>query len=602
MIARGARALHNRGVRSSRVAFVSVLGVVAACGARTPLLAPPDASEADALTDAIEEPDAPVDACATHCSADLHEVLDCHGDVVEVCAANEGCDGTGCSEACLAAQSNQSTVGCEYYAIDPDSISYGVGGCFAVFVANTWTTPVALHVDRAGQTFDASQIARVPSGSGQSLQYNALSNGALQPGEVAILFLAAVSGASVACPSGIVPALDQTDPAVHGTGLGNAFHVTASAPVVAYQIFPYGGGQSAITAASLLLPTAPFATNFVAAVAYEQSQLAGAGSPSLAIVATQDQTAVTINPSVAIGGGPGVASAVAGTPTTYTLSAGEELQFTQTDSLSGSIIQSSRPIAVWGGNTCMNIEPSDPYCDVGSQQLPAVQALGSEYVGVRYRNRYDDSPEEVVPWRFVGAVDQTQLTFDPPVSGAPSTISKGELAELWATGPFVVRSQDAAHPFYLSAHMTSSHYVPQGVTDERGDPEFVNVIPTAQFISSYTFFTDPTYPETNLVVVREPNAGATYDDVTLDCAGALTGWQPIGASAYQFTRIDLVRGNFVPQNGCDNGRHVMTSPTPFSLTVWGWGSEATTVFTKNVSYAYPAGARIMPINDVVVAP
>ena len=54
--------------------------------------------------------------------------------------------------------------------------------------------------------------------------------------------------------------------------------------------------------------------------------------------------------------------------------------------------------------------------------------------------------------------------------------------------------------------------------DCRGDPEFVNVVPALEFFSSYVFFTDPTYPETNLVVVRS-EATDVFQDVTLDCAG-----------------------------------------------------------------------------------
>jgi hypothetical protein len=45
---------------------------------------------------------------------------------------------------------------------------------------------------------------------------------------------------------------------------------------------------------------------------------------------------------------------------------------------------------------------------------------------------------------------------------------------------------------------------------------------------------------------------------------------------------------------CDNGRHEMTSAGPFGITVRG--------FDNSESYAYPAGASIKPINNVVVPP
>ena len=78
---------------------------------------------------------------------------------------------------------------------------------------------------------------------------------------------------------------------------------------------------------------------------------------------------------------------------------------------------------------------------------------------------------------------------------------------------------------------------------------------------------------------------------------------PVGSSGeYEMVRTDLVRHNFQPQGACDNGRHEMTSDEPFGLWIWGWGTPETDIFTENVSYGYPAGENVVPINDVVVPP
>ena len=55
-------------------------------------------------------------------------------------------------------------------------------------------------------------------------------------------------------------------------------------------------------------------------------------------------------------------------------------------------------------------------------------------------------------------------------------------------------------------------------------------------------------------------------------------------------------------NGCSNGRHELKSLAPFGLNVWGWGTPNTSVFTCNVSYSYPGGMNVQPINSVVVPP
>jgi hypothetical protein len=94
-------------------------------------------------------------------------------------------------------------------------------------------------------------------------------------------------------------------------------------------------------------------------------------------------------------------------------------------------------------------------------------------------------------------------------------------------------------------------------------------------------------------------------------SGPITGWQPIGSGGtHQYAYVDLVTGNFQPQNGCDNGRHEASSAAPFTITVWGWGSGATGgdpsvlqfPYSQYVSYAYPAGASVQPLSEVVVPP
>jgi hypothetical protein len=85
----------------------------------------------------------------------------------------------------------------------------------------------------------------------------------------------------------------------------------------------------------------------------------------------------------------------------------------------------------------------------------------------------------------------------------------------------------------------------------------------------------------------------------------LTGWQNVGSgNQYQYTRKDLVTLNFAKQGNCDNGRHEIKSDGPFGITVWGWGSMSTqpNFFSEAVSYAYPGGMSLKPINTVVIPP
>jgi hypothetical protein len=667
-------------LRDGRLGFVSLIvsTVVVACGARSELLAPEETSEIDASADATmdaqdasHEPDvfdAPPDAedapdvldapedvvdedhtpdgdgpCTqpTQCDpGDPSHIYQC-GVAIQQCSTLEQCEepdesGAKCVNPCNDTLGQDTSNGCEFYAAEMDLVPEGEGVCFAVFIVNQWKTgePAKLEVSRGGQVLPLDPFARIPVGKGTGTTYAPFNGAAgLAKDEVAILFLSRDPAAQndpnpiaprrlADCPAGVTPAV-VGDAAQHGTGKGDAFRIKSNVPVVAYQMLPYGAGHARITGATLLLPTNVWDNNYVAVNAYSAptSFMEMRAGPTMVILGKEDGTHVTINPVVDLVAGGGLAGTPANVPVTYTVNRGQYLQFTQPQELTGSVIQSDQAVAVIGGSTIMDVSTDKTRADGAEQMLPPVRALASEYVAVRYRSR-NKQAEEIVPWRIVGAVDGTQLTYEPaPPVGAPSVVNGRQFVEFNDPGPFVVRSQDAAHPFYMASYMTGGQPF-----DGEGDPEFVNVISPKQYLSRYTFFSDPTYPETNLVVVRvlDPQTGV-FPEVTLDCAGTLGGWAPVGTSGlYQFTRIDLSSGDFVGQNGCDNGVHTMTAtlpdvgdagpaPTPlFGVTIWGWGNpitwppdnlgsdEANPKFTRWVSYAYPAGANISKLNNVVL--
>ncbi len=530
-----------------------------------------------------------------HCSSDLHSLLDESNKEVSRCPADQGCFDGKCIPACDAAAENKSSIGCDYFTIPPPFFS-GSTSCFAAFVANTWGSDITLSVEHIGQALAIDTFSYLPQGSGAGMTYQPLQGGVVPSGKVAMVFLS--NEFSTACPGNVKAA--KSTSAVKGTGAGRAFRIRSSAPIVAYDIFPYGGGSTAVTSATLLIPTTAWGDNYIGTTAYPSNT----GSSWLAFAAREDNTEVTISPTVEIVGGNGVAGNAKGVPMTYKLGAGEYIKLQQTADLTGSPIQANKPIGTWAGNTCAQVPTGKVACDGLHQQVPPIKSFGSRYVGVHYRDRYEGVPESP-PYRIIGAVDGTQLTFTPPVPGAPTSVGSGQVVEFRAKDAFVVDSQDAQHPFYVASYMSGCEDGRGGnaLNDCRGDPEFVNVVPANQYLSSYTFFTDPTYPETNLVFVRGKGIDGKFHDVSLDCAGVVSNWAAIAGTDFEWTRFDLVRGNFQRQGTCDNGLHESKSDSPFGLTVWGWGSGATGGFmSQAVSYGYPAGASVIPINSVVVAP
>ncbi len=562
-------------------------------------------NDSDFDLDASALPDAP--DCRLQCSLDGRSVIEaCTGKVVQKCPDHLACGAATCQDPCTAAAADRSSNGCDFYFQMPRMDKIYPHSCNAAFIINTSTQPADVTLEREGKAIDISKsVFRTTPGS------TALSphDGAIPPGESVILFVSDSPPGTEAwdyikCPDGVTAAtLDDT--VANRTGIGSSFRLTTNVPVSLTSMYPFGGALSYVPSATLVLPVATWGTEHMIVNGWEGSWT---GKPSVQIIASEDDTEVTIWPTRAILGNSAVPGAPAHEPVKYRMGRGQHLQIVQTEELTGSIVVSNKPTTSFGGNSCARISVSAAACDILSQQIPPFEQWGSEYVAVGYRPRVGNE-HEPVPYRFVAARDGTRLEYEPSIpAGAPTTMNAGEVASFrHGTGDaFVVRTQDAEHPIYVSAHMTGGAGDGFGISDQSyggmGDPEFVNVIATAQYSNAYSFYADPTYAENSITIVRRKSNGA-FKDVWLECAGNLTNWKPVGTRGeYEFTRVDLSR-NFQPGDTfgdgdaatvCRTGLQRMRSEGPFTATLWGWDSAA--------SYAYPGGTAQRKLIDTPLAP
>ena len=550
------------------------------------------------------------DGGGTSCSSDLQNVVDGNGNVVQKCAPGLGCSNGQCIQACDAAAQNQGNVGCDFVVSTPLMDREISQPCFAVFLANNWSGNASVTVTYGGSMLDATTFARVPNGTADPTSWPALGASGLAEGQVAVLFLshdpASMNGGNaLGCP--VAPAVPQATQTLDSAAIAQAFHIVTSLPVSAYDIMPFGGAKSYLPGASMLLPTSAWGKNYVAAnptIPHGPNPIDGVlGGPLfMQIVAAQDHTTIQIRPKVVLWGKNGLPDVLPNTVGTFTLDAGQYLQWTDFwVDMPGSPIVSDKPVAFIGGSgeLCLTSQtsPMGGGCDAAHQQIPPVSALGFDYAIAPYTTRRADMQPESIPYRLVGAVDGTILTYDPPIAGAPATLDHGAYVDFEAVGPFRLHSQDQNHPFYVVQSMPGG-YVTSGSrpgvspgfpNPGLGDEDWVNVLPPEQYQSSYVFFTDPTYATTNLVLTRVRDKSG-FHDVSVDCIGPVTGWTAMGSSGdFQFTNVDLSRGG---TSGCPNGGHTAKSDGRFGLVVWGLDNWA--------SYAYPAGGSVMPINHVVV--
>jgi hypothetical protein len=542
------------------------------------------------------------------CSVDLHAVLDEQNQVVETCAPEQGCLDGACVPACDAAAASGANFGCAFIVPTPPSYPPALPPCFAVFLANTWGHPAKISATRAGQPLDLTQSARVATPGLKPAEWPPVPAEGLPADSVAVLFLSSDPNAimpenlvPLTCP---VPDTIGAHTAVLGSGRGAAFELSADIPLTAYDILPFGGARSHFPSAELLFPTSAWGNNYVAIVP-PVGTADGPGPLWLQVVGQTDGTTVQIVPTADLSPGPGLLGAAAGQLSEFTVDAGEVLQWELppgAGDASGTLLLSTQPVALHTGNRFLRLQPMPaPGGEASHQQNSSVAALGNEYVASPYETRRADLAPEEVDYRFVGAVDGTVLSYDPAVPGAPATLARGQIVDFASAAPFRVRSQDPEHPFALAQLMDTANIpggtrpgaTAPGFAPMLGDEEFVVVLPPAQFLQRYAFFTDPTYATTNLVFTRI-NTGTGFNDVTVDCLGTITGWKPVGADKrYEVATADLVRAD-VGVNGCTNGHHLAESDGPFGVVVWGLDSYS--------SYAYPAGGSALALTDLVIPP
>jgi hypothetical protein len=527
------------------------------------------------------------------CSADLRSVVACDGRVIQQCPPGQACrpDPARCEAApCTAAAENFTTIGCDFFLLEPDASPPGAptanaGACWAVLVANAWTEPMAMWFEHGNDptSIDASPNAFVPQRVTNDIHYEPLASygDVLPPGKMAVVFIASDVG-NPQCPPTVDARFSSGDFAIRGTGRQNALRLRTSVPATAVDVYPYGGPIAAVPSAAMLLPTSSWGNSTLGVTAWPIAN--GSSYPGLAIVSLG--STVSILPPVPIAGGPGVVMGPKNVPTRYVLDPASILQFEQPEDLSGSLMTlgAGAQFSVWAIHKCMSI-PSGS-CDGAHLELPPSQALGSKFAAARFASR--TLGEESVPWRLTALSDGTVLSFDPPTIQSTTVLNAGQSITIDAPGPFFVASQDLSHPVWMTEHMTRS----PGAIPE-GDPETVPVVPIEQWLTSYTFAVEPTYRDTSLVVIQARSTDGSFQDVTLDCLpDALSAWQPIGSQGkYRFTRVELENGGQAV-DACDYGAHNIASRGPISVTVW--------EMDDSTSLAYPAGAGIRRINSVNV--
>lgn len=344
------------------------------------------------------------------------------------------------------------------------------------------------------------------------------------------------------------------------TVLNRGIHVTAGADVTVYGL----NRVQFTTDAFLGLPTDILGTEYIV-LGYENVNVVNA--TEFGIVAPEDDTTVTIVPSVTTG------ARTAGVPYDITLNQGEAYQLVNTNAapadLSGTIVTSDKPIAVFGGHQCANIPSGQVACDHIVEALPPTTTWGRSFVTMPLATRLNGDT-----FRVLASTDGTTVS----VNGTEvATLDRGQLHEQIIAGSATITSNN---PVLVAQYSNGSSY--DGVTS---DPFMMIIPPYEQFLASYTVTTPASGFTGNYINVVAPSAAV--GNITLDgTAIPAASFTQIGSSAFSGAQLPVALG-----------AHTLVGSLPFGAFMYGFDSYD--------SYGYPGGLSLAPIavvNSVSLSP
>ena len=310
------------------------------------------------------------------------------------------------------------------------------------------------------------------------------------------------------------------------------------------------------TDAFLGLPVDILDTEYIA-LGYENSNVVN--GTQFGIVATEEDTTITITPATSAG------VRIEGVSYEITLDAGDTYLLRSTGSapadLTGSTIDSDKPIAFFGGHQCANVPAGFVFCDYLVEQLTPISTWGQSFITFPLETRQNGDT-----FRILAAESDTDIIIDGTEVG---TIGRGEFFEtilesastITTTGPVLVTQYSNGTSF----------------DNVVSDPFQAIVPPAEQFLASYVVSTPATGFIQNFINIIAPDAA--LGSIVLDgIAIPASDFTSIG-SGFSGTAVSV-----------ELGSHSLSSPLPFGVLSYG--------FNTDESYGYPGGLALAEVAEL----
>lgn len=262
---------------------------------------------------------------------------------------------------------------------------------------------------------------------------------------------------------GVVPVTMPSDGQVASTTgtTDKGVHVESTVPVSVY----YANAKAYASTGYLGFPTDTLGMRY-----RTLSYTAGvAGQPSYTmVVGTEDGTSVDLTPP-----GGGTTNVTLNRGQTYVSALGDG------EDPTGTVVVSDKPVAVFGGNSCVRIPVSAGACNPIVQQLPPTDAWGSRFLSVRLAQRAKGDT-----YRVLADNDNTEVTVDGAVVG---TLNAGEFWEGVLPASATTEGKQGTVISTSKAALVAQYGNGNQFDGSNGDPLMMVIPPYQQFLSNYLF-------------------------------------------------------------------------------------------------------------------
>ena len=568
------------------------------------------------------------------------DVLKCKADgsgydaskVLHSCDATKGmlCHNATCVNACTLARQNRSYVGCEYWAVDLDNAVVTSGNAasqqFAVALSNPSILPATVTVS----------INEAPYGTAAKLK--TVATRTVKPQALEVLLLPARE-------------VDGSVAGTYNTGGGtavtpNAYRVSSTVPIIAYQFNPLSNAGVFSNDASLLVPTFALSADptnetgasylvlswpqTIAKTSDTKTNFGNDLRAFLTVVGTREKTKVSIKLStdtIADTAGK-VPAKKSGETLTFDLEPFDVLNLETggfAADFTGTRITTNKPVAVFTGSEASDV-PNFPKLAVRrccadhlEEQLFPVTTFGKVFIALKTPSRtaalaaagasITANNKEKEYFRVLSAGEFVKVTTNLP-GQANVSVANGKYAQLKADQDFTI---EATGPVAVGQYVAGQEEVGIPSSLPGGDPSFILLPPVEQFRKDYLFLTPDKYAYDYLLIAAPHGAVLLLDGRRLKAgcdsttgkklcctvssvgsvqrAGETTKTQ-YDAYKCQLSFPKVIAGKTPPDNledGLqDDGVHRLKSDKAVGLVVYG--------FDAYVSYGYPGGTDLALIN------